>query len=277
MGSVQRMTGGGIAAILSTEIEPGVLVFCIETGSGFTEGNLYERNVDNDGWDIVGLKGHTHTGPDSGGTLADVSIDNIPITLDYNKRWAKASDFWQTVVSSGTIADDATNGRINISSGATSGGSATISDGGSRKLNFAQPSAFEVTCQVSSNTNFQVKLGVRAEDINAGNLTPAKYGIEGCSTSGTVWLLFSSDGTTRSTLATSANVVTGAADIYRIECDPGTEIRLFVNGTLVATKTTNVPGTGTTGFNDLYRAGIKNTAAETKQLHHYGIIIVGGV
>jgi hypothetical protein len=277
MGSVQRMTGGGIAAILSTEVEPGVLVFCTETGSGFTEGNLYERNVDNDGWDIVGLKGHTHTDAQSGGTLADVSIDNIPLTLEYNKRWAKASDFWTTIVSSGTVTDDATNGRINISSGATSGGSATISDGGARKLNFAEPSAFEVTCQVSSATNFQVKLGVRAEDINAGNLTPAKYGIEGCSTSGTVWLLFSSDGTTRSTLATSANVVTGTQDVYRVECDPGTEIRLFINGTLVATKTTNVPATGTTGFNDLYRAGIKNTAAEVKQLHHYGVIIVGGV
>ncbi len=277
MGSVQRMTGGGIAAIVNSEVEPGVLIFCTATGSGFTEGNLYERNVANDGWDIVGLKGHTHTSSDSGGTLAEVSIDNIPLTLEYNKRFAKASDFWTTIVSSGTVTDDTTNGRINISSGATSGGSATISDGGARKLNFAQPSAFEVTLQVSIATNFQVKLGVRAEDINGGNLTPAKYGIEGCSTSGTVWLLFSSDGTTRSTLATSANVVTGTQNVYRVECDPGTEIRLYIDGTLVATKTTNVPATGTTGFNDLYRAGIKNSAAEVKQLHHYGVTIVGGV
>ena len=175
------------------------------------------------------------------------------------------------------MTDDATNGRINISSGATSGGSATISDGGARKLNFTQPSAFEVTLQVSIATNFQVKLGVGAEDINAGNLTPAKYGIEGCSTSGTVWLLFSSSGTVRSTITTSANVATGAPAVYRVECDPGTEIRFFVNGTLVATKTNDVPATGTTGFNDLYRAGIKNTAAEVKQLHHYGITIVGGI
>ena len=196
--------------------------------------------------------------------------------LEYNKRWARANDFWQTIVSSGTITDDATNGRVNLQSGTTSGGSATISDGGARKLNFADYSAFEVTLQVSIATNFQVKLGVRAEDINAGNLSPAKYGIEGCSTSGTVWLLFSSDGTTRSTLATSANVVTGTQNIYRVECDPGTAVRLYIDGNLVATKTTDVPATGTTGFNDLYRAGIKNTAAENKILHHYGVIIVGG-
>ena len=105
MGSVQRMTGGGIAAIVNSEVEPGVLVFCTETGSGFTEGNLYERNVANDGWDIVGLKGHLHTGADSGGTQAAANIANISTTYTNDKRWARANAWYQTVVSSGTIAD----------------------------------------------------------------------------------------------------------------------------------------------------------------------------
>src|SRR5262245_11958364 len=272
-----KMPGTSIAALLATDVEAGWLIYCESTGGGFTENNLYQRNEDNTAWDTVGLKGHTHTDAASGGTLSEVGIDNIPLYLCDDKRFSRAADFWQTLTSGGTITDDATNGRVLIQSNTTSGGSATISDGGARKLNFAKPSAFEVTCQISSSTNFVVKLGVRAEDINGGNLTPAKYGIEGCSTTGSVWLLFSSDGTTRSTLTTSANVATGAANVYRVECDPGTEVRFYVDGTLVATKTTNVPATGTTSNNDLYRAGIKNSAPENKILYHYGAIIEGGL
>src|SRR5262245_46768236 len=140
-GSVHKMSGTSLAALLDTDVEAGWLVYCETTGSGFTENNLYQRNEDNTAWDVVGLKGHSHTDAASGGTLADISIDNIPLTLEYNKRFSRANDFWSTIVSSGTITDDATNGRVNISSGATSGGSATISDGGARQLNFAKPSA----------------------------------------------------------------------------------------------------------------------------------------
>jgi hypothetical protein len=276
-GAVQKMPGTSIAAIASTDIEPGWLIYCESTGGGYTANNLYQRNEDNTAFDIVGLKGHTHIDSNSGGALYEVGIDNIPVSLKYDKRNARATSFWSTIVTSGTITDDATNGCVQVQSGATSGGSATISDGGARKLNFSKPSAFETTLEVTSATNFQVKLGVRAEDINGGNLTPAKYGIEACSSSGTNWLVFSSDGTTRSTLATSTPVATGAADVYRVECDPGTEVRFYKNGTLQATKTTNIPSTGTTGNNDLYRAGVKNSAAENKILRHYGVIIEGGI
>jgi hypothetical protein len=275
--AVHKMPGSSIAALQNTDVEPGWLIYAETTGGGFTENNLYQRNEDNTAWDIVGLKSHSHIDAESGGTMADVDIANVPVTLEYNKRFARANSYWSTIVSTGTITDDATNGCVQLQSGTTSGGSATISDGGARKLNFAQPSALEVTLEVTSATNFQVKLGVRAEDINGGNLSPVKYGIEGCSSSGTNWLLFSSDGTARSTVATSAPVATGAADVYRLECEPGSSLTFYKNGTLVATKTLNVPATGTTGLNDLYRAGIKNSAAENKILRHYGAIIVGGI
>jgi hypothetical protein len=275
--TVHKMTGTEIAALTSAETIPGYLVYCTTTGDGKTINNLYQKNDDNTAWDVVGLKGHTHVDGESGGALSDTLLANIPLTLEYNKRWARASDYWITNVSTGTTTDNSTKGCVALATGTTSGGATTISDGGARKLNFAEPSAFETTLEMSSATNFQVKLGVRAEDINGGNLTPVKYGIEGCSQSGTVWLVFSSDGTSRSTLSTSANIVTGAPAIYRLECDPGTAIRFYVNGTLVATKTTNVPSTGTTGNNDLYRAGIKNSAAENKLLDHYGTMIVGGI
>ena len=274
MGSTQKMTGPEIAAVVSADVEPGVLIYCTETGSGYTANNLYQRNDDNTGYDIVGLKGHTHTDAESGGLQSDINIANLDGTLTLNKRFARAAAWWQTIVSSGTITDTAASGYINLQSGTTSGGSATISDGGAGRLNFEGESGFEATLAVSSSTNFQVKIGVRAEDINGGNLTPAKYGIEGCSTSGANWLIFSSDGTTRSTLATSSPVVQ-AVNSYQLICTPGTSVDLYIGGTLIASKTTNVPSTGSTGFNDLFRAGIKNSAAENKALNWYGVQVEG--
>src|SRR4030095_3435241 len=142
-----KMPGTSIAALQNTDVEPGWLIYCETTGSGFTENNLYQRNEDNTAWDVVGLKGHTHIDSASGGTLSEVAIDNIPLTVQYDKRFARAASFWQTTASGGTITDDATNGRVQLQTSTTSGGSATISDGGARKLNFAKPSSFEVTCQ----------------------------------------------------------------------------------------------------------------------------------
>ena len=241
MGSTQKMTGTEIAAVVSADVEPGVLIYCTETGSGFTANNLYQRNEDNTAYDIVGLKGHTHVDAETGGDIVEIEEANIARSLVFDKRWSRASDYWPLIVSSGTVTEDSTFGFVKLSSGTTSGGSATISGGGARTMWFQQPSTFECVMRVSSSTNFQVKVGVRAEDINGGNLTPRKYGIEGCSTSGTNWLIFSSDGTTRSTLSTSAPVATGQADIYRLEHTPGTSIDFYKNGTLVASKTTNVP------------------------------------
>ena len=270
------MTGAGIADITSSEIEPGVLVFCKETGSGYTEGNLYERNVDNTGFDTVGLKSHLHTGADSGGTQADANISNISTTYTNDKRWARANAWYQTIVSTGSIADVPAGGYISLQTGTTSGGSATMGDGGGVRPVFSQRIAFMTILFSSLSTNFQVKLGIAAEDINAGNLTPAKFGMEACSSTGTNWLIFSSDGTTRSTIATSAPV--NVLRKYELICTPGTSIEFYVDSVLTATKTTNIPSTGpVAAFNDQFRVGIKNTAAENKELRFYGVLTEGTI
>src|SRR5262245_28917967 len=114
------MPGTSIAALQTTDMEPGWLFISEDTSGGFTAGQFLQRNSDNTAFETVGLQGHLHTDAASGGTLADVDIANIPLTLELNKRFARASAFWQTIVTSGTITDDATNGRINIQSGTTS-------------------------------------------------------------------------------------------------------------------------------------------------------------
>ena len=70
--------------------------------------------------------------------------------------------------------------------------------------------------------------------------------------------------------------MTGVDDSYLVNHTPSTSITLTINGALSATKTTNVPSTSTTTIAALYRAGIKNTLAENKQILLFGGPIIAG-
>lgn len=276
--SNHQMTGDEIVTLTSLDAIPGFRVFCTADSGDLSKkaGKRYVRTLAS-GWELESLSKHLHIDDQDGGRESDILLANISQTIDIDKRYSKKADFWQTITSTGVISDDATNGRIAIQTGATINSTAQLTDGGSRKLNFAIESGFESTLQVSSNTNFQLKVGIAAEDVGASNTSTAKYGIEGCSSSGTVFLVYSGSGSVRSTVTTAANIVTGAADVYLVEHIPATSVTLTKNGTLLATKLTDIPATGLTGNNNLYKAGIKCTAGEDKILYHYGgPRIVGG-
>lgn len=269
-----RMTGLEMEALTSTETVNGMQVYCTQTSSVYTAGKHYRRALDNNSFEVVGLDSHTHTDDDSGGRLGETLIANLPVTFTLDKRFDKAASFYAAVASGGTVTDEAANARMLIQTSATNGGRAQISDAGSIKLNFAEPSAFESRAIMSSTTNFTCRLGIAAESIEAANDTTTKYGIEACSTTGSVWLVFSANGSVRSTTTTASNVTAGG--LNRVDHVPATSVKLSVQGALVATKTTNVPATGVTPLNVLYRAGVKNSAAENKILYHYGGPIVVG-
>ena len=272
-----RMTGLEMEALTASETVNGMQVYCTQTSSVYTAGKHYRRALDNNSFEVVGLDSHTHLDDDSGGRLADTLIANIPQTVNYDKRFEHANAFWTTVASGGTVADDAAIGAITLSTSATNGGRASLFDGGAQRINFAYPSAFESHIRVPSATNYVVKLGIEAEAIEASNNTIPKYGIEGCSTTGSVWLVFSANGSVRSTLTTAQPVVS-IGDRHRLECTPATSLNFTATGVLAGTKTTHIPSSGNTNWNSIYRAGIKNSAPENKQLFHYGgPIIVGSI
>jgi hypothetical protein len=250
--SNHQMTGNEINALTSLDAVPGFRVFCTADSGDLSKkaGKRYVRTLSST-WELESLSKHFHIGDDDGGRESDILLANLSKTIDIDKRYDKAAAFWQTTTSGGAISDDPTNGRIIIQTNTTSNATAQIYDGGSRKLNFAVESGFESTLQVSSNTNFQLKAGIAAEDVGASNTTTAKYGIEGCSSSGT--------------------------DVYLAEHISGTSVTVEKNGTVIATKTNNIPVSGLTGNNNLYKAGIKTLAGENKILYHYGgPRIVGG-
>jgi hypothetical protein len=273
--TVHKMTGAEIFALTTADTIPGYLVYCTATGNGFTLDNLYKMNETNTTWEVVGLETHTHTST-SGGGLYDVLRANMHTTYSYDNLCPTADIFYQATGTGGggTITHSEING-VEINSSATSGGYATVTLAGVN-MTFSQASATQVKLRATSATNFtQTRIGIGAEHANEANTTVRKQLFEGCSSSGVNWLVASSDGTTRSTLSTSSAVATGGRDGYLIE-NTIANITFEVNGTLSATKTTNVPTTGDTA-SILFRCGVKNTAAENKQLYLAGLRIAGTV
>lgn len=272
--TVHKMTGAEIFALTTADTIPGYLVYCTATGNGFTIDNLYKMNETNTAWEVVGLENHTHTST-SGGTLFDVNRANMGIDFFYNNLAPTAGAFYTAVGSNGTVTStDPLIGTV-ISTSATSGGHATATLGGVR-IKFGAKSAFQVKLRATSATNFTTtRIGINAEHANEANTTTRKYLIEGCSASGVNWLVGSADNTTRSTLSTSTGVAQGGHDSYAID-NTLAAIELRFNGSLVASKTSNLPVTSNS-TNAFFRAGIKNTAAETKDLQLAGLRVAGTI
>jgi hypothetical protein len=271
--SIHQMTGEELQEMSADHKSPGMKVFITVNSPDnvYKAGNYYTLSNDLGTWTQDGLSTHTHIDQDSGGALHETLRVNIPTTIDYDKRWARAAMFYTTTASGGTVTDDNTNVRITLDTSATSSGRASFYDGGARQLNFAKNSAFESTLLQSSDTSFKTKVGINAENIEAAN-NPAvpSYGIEGCSTSGTTWLIWSSSGSNRSTLTTASPIVTASPAVYLVEHDSANSVTLSIDGVSINSKTTDIPSTGLASLNNLYKAGIQNSAAASKILYHYG-------
>lgn len=278
--SIHQMTGEEVQEMSPDHKSPGMKVFITQNSpdNSLVAGYYYTLSNDLSSWSKDGLSTHTHIDSESGGRLSETLAVNIPTTLDYDKRFSRVTEFYTSTANGGNVSDDASDTRMILDTSTTSGGRVSIYDGGARKLNFAVGSAFESTLLQSSNTNFKTKIGINAENIEAAN-NPAvpSYGIEGCSTSGMVWLIWSSSGTNRSTLSTASPIVTASPAVYLVEHEPANSVTLTIDGVALAPKTSDIPSTGLAPLNNLYKAGIQNSAAEQKILYHYGgARIVGG-
>ena len=278
--SNHQMTGEEMEDIPPYLKFAGMKIFCTEDspGGAYVAGKYYTVSLDTNSFVLDGLATHTHVDQDSGGVFSETLIANIPTTIDYDKRWAKVASFYTTTALGGTVTDDSANTRMVLDTTGTSGGRASLYDGGARGINFAHNSSFESTLLQSSDTNFRNKIGINAENIEAANnpLLPS-YGIEACSSVGTVWLVWSADGTNRSTTASAAPVVSASPAVYNVNFETANTITLTIDGTLSITKSTDIPTTGLAALNNLYKAGIQNTTASQKILYHYGGPIIKGM
>lgn len=231
--------------------------------------------------DITGAEAQTLTG----GTNSDASsLHSHPFaailreTLGLNRYLLRFYDlgdrtatigFIENIVGAGTIAESSLS--ILFTTGTTSGNANIIAqsvlDDDAPAAAWAKSAMFE----------FQVKFGqITAQDFFFGTGENVSIpGANGTSVQkhygffvedGTIWVS-NADGTTQTRTDVSAGITLTDANTFQVEVTSATNIKFYINGVLVATHTTNLPGTNSTGYN--FQIGIATAANAAKNMTLY--------
>jgi hypothetical protein len=219
-GFVLKATGDEIAALGSTA---GVQVArCTLSGSGFIQDHVYYRKVDGT-WAALNQIIHTHDqdDDDSGGIYYKILLANQ--TAYYSIRYG--GPFFNVMYNqtSGTgnfIGLDQALGVTKLSTGAVATASANTKTGW-MPHDWGQSSKFWIKFRVDSASQVIARAGVNVEAMGDSNNAGAKYGIEGCDSTGTSFQLVSASNTTRSLLGTTLPLSETQEKNYRLEHIPG--------------------------------------------------------
>ena len=136
------LTGAQIAALSPTY--PGQEVFCTSTGSGYTIDTSYTRNSANNAWITSSVGKHKHDADveTSGGLYSDILLANFGKYILYHYPAPSLAEFHQDTASGGTVSNDFTLGRVNFSTGTTSGAYVQLGKHGV-PVSFASASKFQ--------------------------------------------------------------------------------------------------------------------------------------
>jgi hypothetical protein len=230
-------TGAELAAL--TGIQLGKIYRCRTTGNGFVVGNYYMRNFDDTGWIVVFALGG----------LSEIMASAIRQGVYFAQHFPKKFMFKQETSTGGTLTDDDTDGGIEISTNATTGGRAQLSQEETGcPISFGFPAVMKFKMELNDAKNITARIGMGMNDYNTvPNTGVRQFGleIENATTTHTFWSLVSGDGTTFSSQLTS-NMPISQNNTFRyiLEFIPGIAVKMYVNGTLIATKTTHIPSSG---------------------------------
>lgn len=262
---------------------PGMVIFCTQAvaGSPFIAGGIYVRNPANTAWFAATITTHDHstTTAGSGGSFLDILDANADNMQWLNYTSINSNSGIQNTTNSGSILNDSVNACVRLSTGTTS---SSLSDfyfnsGWPVLWPSDLPAKLLARIRLDANTQLTFRMGMFAEAANASSSTSKKFGVECCDSAGTerTFDVFSADGTTRSATATSIAATSASPRSVAVVKD--NTIRCYVDGTLVLTKSTNVPitdplvvGSSIAG-NQFIRFSLRNnsTAARSLFLHGY--------
>lgn len=265
----------------------GQIAVSTTTESGFLIDTVYHRDSTDSQWLFLSMSKHTHnadTHP-SGGLYGYIVHDNLAdlYLLDYGN--AKKENFHSIIGGAASVINDVTasTGKVILNTGTTANDYAQIVDYGI-KFGFGRKSRLAVKMGFDSTTNLIVRVGVAGEDVNGANTTTRKYGIEGCDSSGTNWVMFSANGSTRSGTVTTNTALFNGYDTtgrhYRLDHTPNVDVKFYDNGSNCGancTKSSFVPNDGDTGTDFVLRLGAKTTNTTAKRLALWGLKLVGKI
>lgn len=270
------LTGAQIAALSPTY--PGEEVFCTSTGSGFTIDTTYTRNSANNAWITSSVGKHKHDADvdSAGGLYSDILLGNFGKYMLYHNPNPSIGEFHQDTASGGTLSNDFTLGRINFSTGTTSGAYAQLGKHGV-PVSFASASKFKFMGYCTVNTQVSVRMGVAMETVYATTTTTRKYGIEGCDSAGTArnYEVICANGSVRSNVTSSQDMARSSDDVYHLEFTPGVNVKFYVDGIINTTNSSNIPNSGASSGVLNVGMGVRTNNTSSKNLFMRGISFVG--
>lgn len=283
VGTVSRMNSTGVISgtgtYLSTlDTTKFKLLACTEDGAGFLNDHVYLCQSDGTGViDVTSAVDHTHTGVGNGGFLTK-AYAQAPEQIDTGTQFLfhiKKADWTESVTSTGSTADVTSGVNFDgqtvtkVASGATSGATADLTLKG-LKQTFSFPSYFAIITSISSTSSVAAHWGFSVERMQDSDDNIRKYGAVICTATNGNWFIRSADGSAKSDSDTGTAFTTSDTSVVvRHNSELGTpSIECILDNVLVLTKTTHIPTTSTGLSRDnVFRYGVKNSAASDKQVH----------
>lgn len=230
-------TGAQLAALSGVQL--GLIYRCNSTGNGFTLNNFYMRNDNDTSWITVFAAAGWQE------VFADARKgDGVFFAAYYPKK----EQFVNTTQSGGSLTNDDTGGGVNIETNTTTGGGAGLCfQAGSAKVDWSKPVVMRFKMQFDDARQVTARIGMHLNTFTVPNGTNKGFGLEidQVPNTDTFWSIISADGSAKSTLLTSNNPVSSSNTFrYMLFYTPNVDIKMYVNGGLIATKTTNLPNTG---------------------------------
>lgn len=270
---------------------PCMRVIPTTTGYGFEKDVAKRRNADDDGWLSDGMAEHLHASDTDldGGSLGEIYFANMGQVFDINLMHAIAANIKTVVSGAGSSVSDVinqtTSSYMKFTTGTANGGLARFLVYGIMPW-FGARMKYQVAFENTLATNMLFRLGVGGEQVDVSNDSRRKFGIEGCSSApeGTVILIFSADNVSRTTQASTDNIVESGGNGYIVQHSPSLNIKM-IKGNLdnVTTKSNNIPSSGSiSGISGddmaVLKGGIKTTiVSESKDLRIWGQRLIGYV
>lgn len=223
-------TGADIAAIVSPPT--GKTAICTSAGSGFNSGVTYQW----DGTQWIAIAG----------SLSEMFRTNIRQLLLINEPFPR-KELWSESTTGATVSNNDTDGGFQIVTNTTAQNRSTMSKKASARYSFAEYFTFLAKIDLSVSVRLLFRCGVGMPPANDFVSTRRCVGLEIDNDTDVNKNMFlrSSDGTTNTSQDTGQ--VGTAVHNWRVEFRPGVDIKVYRDGTLLITKTTNVPSSSDTG------------------------------
>jgi hypothetical protein len=266
---------------------PGQIVVSLDASAGFNADFVYYRSADNQSWKPLSMAKHTHDTDfdSSGGLLSDIYYANVYESLFVNEVTPNVGGFITGDTSGGTVFNDITSstGKLRVETGVVANNYVHILKYG-LKLKFSRKSRMSVKMGLDVGTNLVTRVSVCGESTNLANNNNRKYGIEGCTSTGSNWQLFTGSGTGRTGNIDTGTVLAAGADTtgknYRLDAIPNLNVKFYndgVNCGANCTKSTDIPSTGDSGQDYIIRIGTKTTDTVNKKIGIWGIKLAGSI